>query len=83
MGKFKDFFESFKEGQQEFGKTISIIINSILLTVVYFFGVGLTSIFAKIFRKHFLDLKINENIKTYWTELNLTKKTREEYFRQF
>ncbi len=77
------FINGFLRGQKKFGENISIIINSILLTIVYFIGVGLTSIFAKIFNKHFLDLKPKKNEKTYWEDLNLTKKSMKEYYRQF
>mgnify|MGYP001558381624 CR=1 FL=1 len=79
--QFKEFLLGYKEGQKLFGENIAVIINSILLTFVYILGVGLTSIFAKIFNKHFLDLTINK--ETYWTSLNLSKKPMEEYYRQF
>ncbi len=81
--KIKSFFIGFKEGQKLFGETISAIINVILLTLVYFLGVGLSSIVGKISGKKFLDLKPSNNSDTYWTELNLTKKPTEEYYRQF
>ncbi len=78
-----NFIEGFKEGQKAFGENFAAIVNLILLSVVYFLGVGGTSITAKIFGKHFLDLRTEKNIKTYWTELNLKKKEKEEYYRQF
>lgn len=79
----RDFLKGFKGGTKKFGENISIIINSFLLSLVYFFGVGITSIIAKIFKKNFLDLKINSKLKTYWSELKLTKKSLREYYRQF
>jgi len=82
MSFIKESFESFKKGQKHFGEDIAVIINSILLSFVYVLGVGLTSIFAKIVGKHFLDLKTEEK-DTYWSELNLGKKPMEEYYRQF
>ncbi len=81
--KTKEFFEGYKEGQKSFGEHISVIINSILLTTVYFIGVGLSFIIARIFGKKFLDLSIDKEKKSYWEELNLTKKEKGEYFRQF
>lgn len=81
--RIKQFGEGFKQGQKEFGESIAIIINSILLTLVYLIGAGLTSITAKIFRKKFLDLNINRKLKTYWQDLNLTKQPIKEYYRQF
>jgi uncharacterized membrane-anchored protein YhcB (DUF1043 family) len=79
MAFFKDFFK----GQKKFGEDISIIINTILLTIVYILGIGLTSIFAKIFGNHFLDMKLNKESESYWTELDLKKQSMEDHFRQF
>lgn len=76
-------FKGIKEGIEEFGKSISLIINTLLLTIVYFLGIGLTSVFARIFNKKFMDLKIDKNTRTYWEDLNLTKKEKGEYFKQF
>lgn len=83
MKKMKEFFNGFREGMKNFGHNISIIINSILLLIVYILGVGITSVFAKIFGKHFLEKKIQRKKETYWSELNLKKKPIEEYYRQF
>ena len=77
------FAGSFFKRSKNFGENISIIVNSILLSFVYFVGVGLTSIFAKIFKKSFLELKTEKENETYWSELNLTKNSMEEYYRQF
>jgi len=78
-----EFFKDLKKGQKEFGDDISQIINFILLTIAYLFGIGLTSVFAKISGKHFLELKKEENIESYWSDLNLIKKPMKEYYRQF
>lgn len=77
------FFKGFKNGMEEFGHSISTIINSVLLSIVYLIGVGVTSIIAKVFGKHFLDRKISDKEKTYWSDFNLKKKPIEEYYRQF
>ena len=81
--KIKEFIGGFIEGQKLFGEDIGTLVNSVLLSFVYFVGVGLTSIFMKLFGKKFLDLKTDKNSKTYWVDLNLGKKPTEEYFRQF
>ncbi len=75
--------DDFMRGQKRFGEDISVIVNSILLTLVYIIGVGLTSITAKLAKKNFLDLKIDKEAKTYWSELNLGKGPIKDYFRQF
>lgn len=81
MRELKQFFKGFKKGMSNFGHNIALIINTILLTFVYLIGVGLTSIFAKIFRKHFLEIKLSKN--SYWSDLKLKKKKLEDYYRQF
>jgi len=53
-----------------------------LMAIVYFIGVGFTSIIAKIFRKHFLNIH-KTNKKSYWSRLNLKKKPIQDYYRQF
>jgi len=82
MRELKQFFRGFKKGMGNFGYNISLIINTILLTFVYLIGVGLTSIFAKIFGKHFLEEKSPKK-ESYWSDLKLKKKPIEEYYRQF
>ncbi|MBI2543297.1 MAG: hypothetical protein HYW24_03865 [Candidatus Aenigmarchaeota archaeon] len=77
------FFRGFQKGMKGFGLNISTIVNTVLLSVVYVVGVGLTSILAKISKKRFLEMTISEEKETYWDELNLKKKSMEEYYRQF
>lgn len=79
----KQFFKGFNIGQRQFGENISIIVNSVLLTFVYFVGVGPTSVVAKIFRKNFLELDIDKKSKSYWSKLNLENKSIDDYYRQF
>ena len=78
-----ELLKDLKKGQKEFGEDIAQIINFLLLTLTYVFGVGLTSIFAKMSGKHFLELKIDKNRESYWSDLNLNKKSAEDYYRQF
>ena len=76
-----EFLKDIKAGTKIFGDDIASIVNFILLTIVYFFGVGLTSLVAKISGKHFLELKTKKS--SYWSKLNLSKGKKEEYYRQF
>jgi len=80
--KNQRFLIGFKKGMGNFGHNIALIINTILLTFVYLIGVGLTSIFAKIVGKHFLEIKLSKK-DSYWSDLNLKKKPIEKYYRQF
>ncbi|OGJ16077.1 hypothetical protein A3K73_05710 [Candidatus Pacearchaeota archaeon RBG_13_36_9] len=79
----KELIEGFKKGQKAFGEDIAAIVNSVILSVVYIFGVGLTSIMSKIAGKSFLHKRFEEEKKSYWSDLNLTRKELKEYCRQF
>lgn len=79
----KYFFKGFKQGMKNFSQTINFLVNSFLLLVIYLFGVGLTSIIAKLSGKHFLGEKSDKEKRSYWSDLNLKKKPKEEYYRQF
>ena len=83
MNGLKIIGREFHKGQKAFGDDIARIINSALLTIVYFLGVGTSWIFARLSKKEILELKIDLNAKTYWKELNLTTKPIKEYYRQF
>jgi hypothetical protein len=79
----KIFLKGIKSGQRKFGESVAALINSLLLSLVYFFGVGITFIFSKILNKSFLDLKLEKSRKSYWEELNLSKENIEKYYKQF
>ena len=81
--KNRRFLIGLKKGMGSFGFNIALIINTVLLTFVYIIGIGFTSIIAKIFKKHFLELKVSKNKESYWQNLNLKKRPIEEYYRQF
>ena len=78
----KPFIKGLKQGMSLFGHTIATLVNTILLTLVYLLGVGITSVIAKIFRKKFLKRK-PEEVNSYWENLNLKTQNKENYYRQF
>lgn len=78
---FKKIFHAIKKILEPIGKIISSIVNFILLGIVYFVGIGITSIIFKLFGKHFLDLKNNK--ASYWEERNLSKEPIEKYHRMY
>jgi hypothetical protein len=78
-----EFFYPIKKGFTNFGTNISVIVNVILLTLVYFVGVGSTSLIAKLVNNHFLSLNKPKPGKTYWANLNLRRKDLKDYFKQY
>jgi hypothetical protein len=83
MTIIKQILKGFKRGLGLFGENISTIVNTLLLSVVYLIGIGLTSIFAKITGKVFLKMKLSSKVDTYWLDLNQKVKSDDEYYRQF
>ena len=63
-------------------RTLNKTINLILLFIVYFIGIGLTSIIAKIFNKHFLNVR-NKNGISYYTKIARKRQSAEDHYRQF
>lgn len=76
------FVKGFVTGFKNFGHKVTNTINFILLLPVYFVGVGITSLTAKLSKKKFLDLD-QKGQKTYWKERNLEKQPLENYYKQF
>ena len=81
MKNENSFVKGFLKGFKNFGQNVTNVVNFILLVPVYFIGVGLTSIIAKLLRKKFLDLNLKG--KTYWKEEKSKKQPIEKYYRQF
>ncbi len=79
----KEFFEGVLEGQKLFGETIAIIVNSLLLTVVYFIGVGLTAISGKLLKHDFLKVGFDKEKQSYWEDFELGNKWEENCYKQF
>ena len=63
-----DFLSGFKEGFQSFGHGVAKVVNVVVLTIVYFLGIGVISVIAKIARKEFLSLKLDYERGTYWED---------------
>ncbi len=81
MKKENLFVKGFKEGFKDFGHNVTNVVNFILLLPVYFIGIGITSLGAKILGKKFLELK--QRGRTYWKKRNLGKQKLSTYYRQF
>ncbi len=76
MNIFKIIFN----GLKWISNILTSIINFILLSVVYFIGVGITSIIAKIFGKVFIETKNKKS--SYWIDLK-SKTEKDDDYRQF
>ena len=83
MSAFGETVSGFIEGFKSFGHAITNIVNFVMLALVYFIGVGLTWLFAKIFGKQFLSVKKETRKKSYWVDEKVVKKKMQEYYRSF
>ncbi len=78
----KKHFIDVSAGFHAFGRSISTVVNTMLLGMVYVIGIGAAAVIARMRQKHFLDMAIDRRA-SYWLDLDLKKKPREEYDRQF
>jgi len=82
--KLPTFFKGFYEGFKSFGQSVSTVVNFILLLIVYFVGIGITSIVAKISGKHFLVMKsYDKKSKTTWSKIKIKKESLKNFKRMF
>ncbi len=83
MIHLKLFFRGLKEGFIEFGHAVSGIVNTVVLSVVYLLGVGVTSLAAKIAGKTFMDVRLEPGSASYWREFEKKDARIEDAYRQF
>lgn len=83
MAKTQLLFKGIHEGMGRFGKLVSCIINIFLLLIVFVFGVGLVSVFSRIFGKKYLEVNLDKNSKTYWQDSIVGKRKKEDYYKPF
>ena len=79
---FKEFWNITKKSFETVSKIISSVINFILLSIVYFVGVGSVSLIAKLFGNHFLELK-SDNRTSTWKDRHVDNETLESSKRTF
>ena len=83
MEKLKLLFKGFIEGFHEFGFTVSTILNFVLLSIVFIFGIGLVSIYTKLTNKKVLPLKAEIQENSYWTNKKNRNATIEDSLKPF
>ena len=79
---FKKIWNAVKAFLEPVNKFMSSIVNFILLSLVYAFGIGPVSLISKLFGNHFLALK-KQNKSSNWQEHRVEKQPLEKYFRTF
>jgi len=80
--KIKKFFMAILNILGKITKPIGIVVNFILLSIVYFIVIGIVALIAKIMKKDFLSLSLEEK-NTYWQDVEQDKKELKYYYRQF
>jgi hypothetical protein len=66
---------------KQYSKIIILVINSVILTFVYFIGIGFTFLIKKITKKRLFNLDKNE--KTYWEDRKEEKKSLNDFYNPF
>ncbi|OGE76820.1 MAG: hypothetical protein A3C85_02625 [Candidatus Doudnabacteria bacterium RIFCSPHIGHO2_02_FULL_48_21] len=77
----KEFLKSLREGMKQFADMVADSVNLLLLLAVYFVGIGLVSIVAKLSGKHFLDIG-RQSRQSYWQKIE-KRPERNSFYRMF
>jgi len=83
MDAFIKIWEAIKKGFLAFSHFMQKIVNTILLSIVYFIGIGLTSLILKLFGKRFMELKLDKHAKSYYKNCDATKKQKSDFYRMY
>lgn len=83
MSFFYAVLKNWGKGMRTFGKDLGAVINSAILLIMYVFGIGITSVVAKVLKKKFLKLKPTKSELSYWVDLDVKKQDPDEFYKQF
>ena len=76
----KSFFKGVWGKWLKMWEIISYYITKLLLGIMFYTVFTLYRLIAKLLRKDFLDVKMGDNVKSYWKE---KEKVEEEYYKQY
>ena len=80
LNRIKFIFQRIKRIFKKIHSIVNLIINFVLLSLVYFLGVGFTFLLSRILGKRFFDMGIDKKIGTYWSDI---EEETDNYYRQF
>lgn len=81
MKAIKKILKRIKLRLLRFQKKVTNIINSVLLFFVYFLGVGLVALVARILKKKFIQKGSLNDVDSYWTKIK--KSDKDSYYQQY
>ena len=76
----KSIFKKLWQKWRKLWETISYIITKLLLGLMFYTVFTLYRLIAKLMKKDFLDVKMGEDVRSYWKE---KEKMEEEYYKQY
>jgi hypothetical protein len=79
----RSFFDGFVKGYKDFSNILVGGVNLVLLSVVYYLGIGVGLVMAKAMGKHFFDWKVEKSLSTYWVERNDKEPELRDYYNQY
>ena len=82
MKKTKTFLKGLLHGAKYTGMLITNIINTVLLLIIYFIGVGTAALFTRITKQKEL-MPENKNNETYYNEKKTETEDIQEYYKQY
>lgn len=82
MKTTKMFLKGLARGLTHTGHTITGIINTVLLLIIYFIGVGTAAIITKLAKQELIALE-KKNTATYYNDKKIETENIQEYYKQY
>ena len=80
---FKSGFKGIWQKWMKIGEFIGYYITKLLLGLMYYTVFTVYRLIARLLRKDLLDLKMGDDIETYWKEKEDIAVKKEDYFKQY
>jgi len=80
--RIKLFLEGFGHGFKSFGAIIANIVNTILLVLIYFIGVGIAALIVKLTRQELMSVE-KKKISSYYKSNKPEKQSIEDFYKQY
>lgn len=76
-----ELIKGFKDGFKRYNTVMYSIINFVLVSIIYFFGVGLSKLIVKLLKIKLLNQDTNKN--SSWEKISYEFETEDDFFNQY
>ncbi len=78
----KEVTNGLRKGTKLFGSCLGSLVNAVVLSIAYFFGIGLSFLIARLSGKSLMEIKTTKKKGSYWNNVNFDN-SEDGLYRQF